>query len=89
MDDDALRHLLNELRDHQVESSGLVLFRVTGTWAHKGRTGDIDYVVLANNAIEAIRRAWDLEDNSDLRTIHAEWMCPVESVLKWSDMADD
>jgi len=41
--------------------------------------------VIARDAVEAIKRAWDIEDNTDLRTVSAEWLCPVECVKKWSD----
>ena len=74
-----------EILDSLVEMSGLVLFRVRGTWARNGRLGKIDDVVIARDAVEAIKRAWDIEDNTDLRTVSAEWLCPVECVKKWSD----
>lgn len=81
--DGVVRVILDDL----AELSGLMLFRVTGTWANNGRTGEIDAAVIARDAIEAIQRSWGVEDNRDLRTIHAEWLCPVEGVLKgdWAD----
>ena len=77
--------VIREILDDLTELSGLVLFRVTGTWASLGRTGKIDEIVVARDAIEAAQRAWLTEDNSNLRSIHVEWLCPVESVKKWSD----
>ncbi|MFZ2253530.1 MAG: hypothetical protein WAW13_05205 [Minisyncoccia bacterium] len=78
---------INEILDDLTEMSGLVLFRVTGTWASQGRTGSIDEMVIARDAIEAIERAWKTEDNRQLRTLSAEWLCPVECVKKaaWAD----
>ena len=78
---------INEVLDDLTELSGLILFRVTGTWANRGREGDIDEVVIARDAIEAMQRAWTVEDNRDLRTIESEWICPVESVKRaaWAD----
>ena len=79
--------VIREIMDDLVELSGLVLFRVTGTWANNGRTGKIDDIVIARDAIEAAEQAWKPEDNQDLRTIHAEWLCPIENVQKgaWAD----
>ena len=45
-----------------------------------GRKGEINEVVKAKNAVEAITLAWDPKDPRNLRTVHVEWMCPVESV---------
>ena len=85
--DDVVREILDDL----VGLSGLVLFRVAGTWANNGRTGEIDEIVIACDAIDAIRQAWEPEDKRDLRTIHAEWLCPVECVKKgaWADETDN
>ena len=78
---------INEILDDLTELSGLVLFRVTGTWASMGRTGSIDDIVIARDAIEAIERAWETEDNRQLRTVSVEWLCVVECVKKaaWSE----
>ncbi len=61
--------------------SGYIVFRVRSTWARNGRTGDDDRIVIAKNAIDAISMAWEPEDPQDLRTINAEWLCPVECVV--------
>lgn len=62
--------------------SGIVLWRVKASWANKGRLGEFDQIVAAHNAIEAIRIAWEPEDERDLRTVEVEWLCPVESVVR-------
>jgi hypothetical protein len=73
---------VREIMDSMAEMSGLVFWRVTGTWASNGRTGKIDDIVEAKTATEAIAIAWACEDDRDLRTIHAEWLCPIESVKR-------
>ncbi len=80
--------MVREIMDDLAPLSGLVLFRVTGTWAHNGRSGTIDEVILAGDMIQAISRAWATEDNRDLRTIHAEWLSPVE-LIKEVESSDD
>ena len=62
--------------------AGLILWRVKGTWANKGRLGEIDSVVEAGNAIEAAMIAWQVEDPNDLRTLSVEWLCPVQCVSR-------
>lgn len=79
-----MTHPIQEIIDDMIEMSGNIVFRIRGTWACNGRTGDIDNVVIAPDAIAAIRRAWEPEDPRDLRTINAEWLCPVESVQKYT-----
>lgn len=74
--DGVMAGVLDALR----EMTGLCLFRVSGTWAHCGRTGEFTDIVAALDAISAVRRAWDVEDPRDLRTVLVEWLCPVESV---------
>lgn len=75
-------HPYGEIIRELAAMSGLVLWRVTGTWANRGRTGEIDAVVEARNAIEAVRIAWGPEDPNDLRTVSVEWLCPIESVKR-------
>lgn len=74
----ALREIIEGLAD----MSGAILWRVTGTWANGGRTGRFDDVVEARTATEAIAIAWGCEDDEDLRTVSAEWLCPIESVKR-------
>ena len=62
--------------------AGMILWRVKGTWANKGRTGEIDEFVEAVNAIEAIEIAWQVENPNDLRTVSVEWLCPVSCILR-------
>jgi len=73
---------VQEVLDDLASMSGVVLWRVTGTWANNGRTGKIDDIVEATTATEAIARAWNPEDDRDLRTIYAEWLCPIECVKR-------
>ena len=69
--------------------AGMILWRVKGTWANKGRTGEIDSVVEAVNAIEAIEIAWRVEDPNDLRTVSVEWLCPVNCVSRMTGDAGE
>ena len=78
-------NLLNLAKDLMTETSGYSLWRVTGTWAYEGRTGEIDHIVKAITATEAIARAWEAEDDGELRTISAAWLCPVECVLQQTE----
>ena len=75
------------IRDDMKKMSGLILWRVTGEWAHCGRKGELDVIVEATTATEAIATAWAGEDDRDLRTVHAEWLCPIESVVRAADAA--
>lgn len=77
---------LKELDDELAAMSGLILFHVTGTWANKGRKGEIDCIVESRTAAEAIAIAWGPEDDRDLRTINAKWLSPIECVLKRNDL---
>lgn len=72
----------NEILEEMAAMSGLILWHVTGTWANNGRTGEIDEIVEAETATEAIVCAWEPEDDRDLRTINAKWLCPIESVRR-------
>jgi hypothetical protein len=74
--------VINEIMDEMVEMSGLVVFRVRGTFVNRGPGGELDEIVIARDPIEAMVTAWGDECASDLRTINAEWICPVESVKK-------
>jgi hypothetical protein len=83
-----MAHPIQEIIEEMIEMSGCILWRVTGTWAHNGRTGEFSDIVIARDALEAVKRVWEPEDPKDLRTIQAEWLCPVESVKKWNDYQD-
>jgi hypothetical protein len=78
MDNKFIKEILNEL----ASMSGYVLFRVIIEWASDGRTGIKDDIVIAIDAIEAIKRAWEGEDNKQIRTVEVEWLTPVECTLK-------
>ena len=71
---------LQEVMEDVATLSGLVLWRVNVTWANNGHTGKVACVVVAKTATEARAIAWEGEEDSDLRTIYAEWLCTVESV---------
>ena len=73
---------VREVMDDLASMSGMTLWRVTGTWSNKGRTGTIDDIVEATTAMEAIARAWEPEDDRDVRTVSAEWLCPIECVKR-------
>lgn len=75
-------HPYIQIAEEMAAMSGLVLWRVKATWANKGRTGEIDCVVEASEAIEAVRLAWRCEDVEDLRNVSVEWLCPIESVTR-------
>jgi hypothetical protein len=59
----------------------LILFRVKATWACKGRTGKIDSIVRAADAIEALQQAWLPEGPDQLRDVSIEWLTPEEYVV--------
>jgi hypothetical protein len=57
-----------------------ILWHVTATWANKGNEGEIDKLVLAENAIEALQLAWESEDPMELREVSIKWMSPLECI---------
>lgn len=59
-----------------------ILFRVRATWASSGRDGEIDSIVIATDAIEALQLAWVTEDAGQLRDVEIEWLGPEECVVR-------
>ena len=72
---------VQEVLDDLSKLSGLVLFRVTCEWANKGREGKTNNIIIAKDAIEAVIKAWEVENDKDLRKVCIEWLCPVESIV--------
>jgi len=58
-----------------------ILWHVKLTWANKGQTGKQDDIVQANNAVEALHKAWTIEDPRDLRTVDIKWLTPTECIV--------
>lgn len=63
----------------------MILWRVKATWANKGREGSIDSIVQAPDAVQALQRAWRVEDDADLRDVSIEWLTPVSCVVGRDD----
>ncbi len=81
--------LVNEILDDLANMSGLVLFRVKIEWSDNGRTGSTSHIVEAMDAVQAINRAWCVEDARHIRDVSVEWLTPIECVLKESEDNDD
>jgi hypothetical protein len=70
-----------EILEEMEKMSGVMLWHVKMTWAHRGRTGKQSSIVAAETAIQAVQVAWESEDDRDLRAVSVEWLAPVECVL--------
>ncbi len=73
------------LRQVLLPKGTMVQFRVKATWANEGREGEIDSIVRAPDAIEALRQAWITEDPDQLRNVTIEWLTPEECVVNRED----
>lgn len=86
--DEQLREFSNIIMDEIRTMSGLVLFEVVIQWANKGRTGHYDKYIIAPDANTALCKAWEHEENTDLREVHIKWLCPLESIEIPAEEAD-
>lgn len=62
-----------------------ILFRVKATWAHRGMDGEIDSIVSAGTATEALQLAWATEDDRQLRDVKIRWLGPEECIVRETD----